>query len=110
MYADEKLATAALAFYKLGDAERSREVWLEAAVHKTVDISASHSIGLKSDGTVVMASANCDLQGLGKIMQALGCQTAMNLDGGASAALYVGGSARVTEGRALSHLIIFTAK
>ena len=67
-------------------------------------------IGVKADGTVVMASANCDLQGLGKIMQALGCQTAMNLDGGASAALYVGGSARVTEGRALSHLIVFTAR
>ena len=65
------------------------------------------AIGVKADGTVVLASATCDLQGLGRVMQALGCQTAMNLDGGSSCALYVGGSARVAPGRNLTHLIVF---
>ena len=68
------------------------------------------AIGVKQDGTVVMASATCDLQGLGKVMQGLGCVTAMNLDGGASRALYVNGEARVAPGRALTHLIIFCEK
>ena len=68
------------------------------------------AIGVKADGTVVMASATCDLQGLGRVMQALGCQNAFNLDGGASCALYVSGSARVAPGRNLTHLIIFQAR
>ena len=68
------------------------------------------AIGVKKDGTVVMAGASCDLQGLGRIMQALGCETAMNLDGGSSRALYVGGSARIAAGRSLTHLIVFTQK
>lgn len=68
------------------------------------------AIGVKPDGTVIMASAVCDLRGLGTIMQALGCQTAMNLDGGASRALYINGSPRIAAGRELSHLIIFTQR
>ena len=68
------------------------------------------AIGVKADGTVVMASATCDLQGLGRVMQALGCQNAFNLDGGASCALYVSGSARIAPGRNLTHLIIFQAR
>ena len=64
-------------------------------------------IGVKSDGTVVLITAGASLSGLSQIMAALGCQNAMNLDGGASSALYVNGSARVSAGRALTHMIVF---
>lgn len=65
-------------------------------------------IGVKADGTVVIITASATQSGLSKIMEALGCQNAMNLDGGASSALYVNGSARVSAGRALTHMIVFT--
>lgn len=65
-------------------------------------------IGVKSDGTVVIVVANTSMDGLSRAMAALGCQTAMNLDGGGSAALYVNGSARVAPGKALTHMIVFT--
>ena len=65
-------------------------------------------IGVKADGTVVIITASATQSGLSKIMEALGCQNAMNLDGGASSALYVNGSPRVSAGRALTHMIVFT--
>lgn len=64
-------------------------------------------IGVKSDGTVVLITANASLSGLSHIMSSLGCQNAINLDGGASSALYVNGNARVSAGRTLSHMIVF---
>lgn len=65
-------------------------------------------IGVKADGTVVIITATTSMSGLSNIMVQLGCQTAMNLDGGASSALYVNGSARVSPGRALTHMLVFT--
>ena len=65
-------------------------------------------IGVKADGTVVIIVANTSMSGLSNAMVALGCQTAMNLDGGASSALYVNGSARVAAGRQLTHMIVFS--
>lgn len=65
-------------------------------------------IGVKADGTVVIITATTTMSGLSNIMVQLGCQTAMNLDGGASSALFVNGSARVSPGRALTHMIVFT--
>lgn len=65
-------------------------------------------IGVKADGTVVIITATTSMSGLSNIMVQLGCQTAMNLDGGASSALYVNGSARVAPGRALTHMLVFT--
>lgn len=65
-------------------------------------------IGVKADGTVVIITATTSMSGLSNIMVQLGCQTAMNLDGGASSALYVDGSARVAPGRALTHMLVFT--
>ena len=56
LYERGRTAWAALAFHKLGDyrdaAERSSELWREAAVKHTVAISIEHSIGLKEDGSV----------------------------------------------------------
>ena len=68
------------------------------------------AIGVKKDGRVVIAAVTCDLQALGRVMQALGCETAMNLDGGASRALYINGNARIAPGRTLTHLIVFTVR
>ena len=65
-------------------------------------------IGVKADGTVVIAIATCTFQGLGQVMAGLGCQTAMVLDGGASTALYVNGAAVYAAGRQLSHMLTFS--
>lgn len=65
-------------------------------------------IGVKADGTIVIAIANCTFQGLSQIMAGLGCQNAMVLDGGASTALYVNGSTVYGAGRLLSHLLTFS--
>ncbi len=52
-----KPAAAGLAFHKLGDyadaAERSREAWLQAAVHQHIASAEKYSIGLLYDGSVI---------------------------------------------------------
>ena len=78
--------------------------------HVTGTSAARMAIGVKKDGTVVIAHASCTLGQLGSAMAALGCQTAMNLDGGASCALYVQGSTAVSAGRAMSNMLVFTQK
>lgn len=65
-------------------------------------------IGVKKDGTVVIAVATCTFQGLGQVMAGLGCETAMVLDGGASTALYVNGNTIYSAGRLLSHMLTFS--
>ncbi len=65
-------------------------------------------IGVKADGTVVIAIATCTFQGLSQVMAGLGCKTAMVLDGGASTALYVNGSTVYGAGRLLSHMLTFS--
>lgn len=70
--------------------------------------SARMAIGVKADGTVVIAHAFCTLSQLSSAMLALGCQNAMNLDGGASCALYLQGNALVPAGRAMSNMLVFT--
>lgn len=78
--------------------------------HILVGSSARMAIGVKPDGTVVIAHAVCSLQDLSKVMLALGCEDAMNLDGGASCALYVKGSQKVAPGRNMSNMLVFTRK
>ena len=98
---------------KNGQAYGSRDTYIAEGFTDSQVISGSAqrmAIGVKKDGRVVIAAVTCDLQALGRVMQALGCETAMNLDGGSSRALYVGGSARITPGRTLTHLIVFTVR
>ncbi len=76
--------------------------------HVTVGSASRMAIGVKKDGTVVIVHAACTLDQLGKAMAALGCQDAMNLDGGASCALYVQGGAAVPAGRPMSNMLVFT--
>ena len=98
---------------KNGQAYGNRDTYIAEGFTDSQVISGSAqrmAIGVKKDGRVVIAAVTCDLQALGRVMQALGCETAMNLDGGSSRALYVGGSARITPGRTLTHLIVFTVR
>lgn len=67
------------------------------------------AIGVKADGTVVIASATATMPQMSTLMVGLGCKTAMNLDGGASAALYADGW-KIPAGRELSNMLIFTKK
>lgn len=48
-------------------------------------------IGVKYDGSLVILHAYTSLPELSKIMVAMGCESAVNLDGGGSANLYAGG-------------------
>ena len=72
--------------------------------------SARMAIGVKADGTVVIASTSCTLQKLSQVMLGLGCQTAMNLDGGASCALYVDGKCIIPAGREMNNMLLFFAE
>ena len=67
------------------------------------------AIGVKADGTVVIASTTAKITTMGQIMAELNCETAMNLDGGASSALYADGW-EISAGRKLSNMLIFTKK
>lgn len=58
-------------------------------------------------GKVVIVRAGVSLQKAGQIMKALGCTDALNLDGGASAALYHNGVIRQAPGRPLTNLLVF---
>ncbi len=60
-----KTAEAAIAFGKLGDfrdsRERSFEYWDEVAFRESVSAGYSHTVGLKTDGTVVAAGGKYDI-------------------------------------------------
>lgn len=71
---------------------------------------ARMALGVKTDGTVVIVSCTCTLGTLSKVMAALGCENAMNLDGGASSTLYVNGSWLASPGRKLTNMIVFSKK
>ena len=62
LYEDGKTREAALAFWKIGDEDRSRALWREAAIHKSISIGAFHAVGLKTDGTVLSTGNNPDGQ------------------------------------------------
>ena len=60
-----KTAEAAMAFYALGEKERSFELWGQLTERNTVSVGSYHTVGLKTDGTVVSAGADgygqCDV-------------------------------------------------
>ena len=71
--------------------------------------AARMAIGVKADGTVVIVSGSAKMADLGEIMAELDCVRAMNLDGGASSALYADGW-KVSAGRDLSNMLVFRKK
>ena len=66
------------------------------------------AVGVRPDGRVVFATAKCTMATLGQIMAQLGCETAMNLDGGASTCLRAGPVTVKNPTRWLNTMIIFT--
>lgn len=63
---DGKLGEAAIAFAKMDgykdSRERIRELWSEITVWETVGVGFMHTVGLRTDGTVVTAGSNHDGQ------------------------------------------------
>ena len=48
-------------------------------------------IGVRYDGRLIILTAEASLAALSDIMAAMGCESAVNLDGGGSTNLYVNG-------------------
>ncbi len=75
------------------------------------------AIGAKADGTLVFVctagrgdsasnTTGITLKALANLMISLGCRYAVNLDGGGSTTMCVGGSTKITSGRAVSSSIL----
>ncbi|MEK3885329.1 phosphodiester glycosidase family protein [Paenibacillus sp. PL2-23] len=70
--------------------------------------AARSGILVKKDGTIVIATVPAaTINQWGEIMVKLGAQHAMNLDGGASSGLYMGGKLVTTPGRLISNALVF---
>lgn len=66
------------------------------------------ALGLTRDGGIVLAVVdNVEVKEMAAVMQQLGADTAMNLDGGASSGLWVQGSYMVQPGRKISNALLF---
>ncbi len=65
-------------------------------------------IGVKKDGRVLLLTASANLSSLSKVMVAMGCQDAVNCDGGGSTNLYVDGQWLYgPQSRLLDQMLIF---
>lgn len=64
------------------------------------------AIGVTNDQTLVIVTAVAKIEALAEIMKTLGCVDAINLDGGASSALYVNGTYMKNAGRPLNTVLI----
>lgn len=64
------------------------------------------AIGVTKDGTVKIVTTKTTTANLAKAMKAIGCESATNLDGGASSALYFNGKTFTNPGRKLSTLLL----
>lgn len=97
------------------------EIYLDTTDEKLQAISGKNprsAIGFKNDGTFIMvtidgreqASIGMTLKELARFMKEIGCEYAMNFDGGSSSALYVKGkianSAHNKEGVAVSNVLL----
>ncbi|GIP22469.1 phosphodiester glycosidase family protein [Paenibacillus sp. J22TS3] len=70
--------------------------------------AARSGIAIMPDGSVLLATVQgATMQQWAAIMKALGAKQAMNLDGGASSALYAGGKVLTQAGRPLSNVLVF---
>lgn len=69
--------------------------------------SLRSGIGIKDNKIFLLVASNATVIDLGNIMESLGMDQAMNLDGGGSTALYYQGLYKVGPGRNLPNAIIF---
>jgi exopolysaccharide biosynthesis protein len=68
---------------------------------------ARSAVGVTRDGELLLASASgATIYEMARAMQALGAHDAMNLDGGASSGLWVGGRYLTAPGRSISHSLL----
>lgn len=75
---------------------------------KILEMRASRSaLGVKQDGTVILATTVGNMDEIASVMQQLGAYDAMNLDGGASSGLWFKGTYITSPGRLLSNALIF---
>lgn len=104
---------------------KDSQVYVDAKEQKLQAITGKNprsAIGFSNDGTFIIvtidgreeASVGMTLYELAKLMKGLGCEYAMNFDGGSSSALYVKGkianSAYNKEGIAISNALIVSEK
>ena len=104
---------------------KDSEIFVDTAEQKLQAISGKNprsAIGYKADGTFMIvtidgrekASVGMTLGELAKLMKSIGCEYAMNFDGGSSSALYVDGvianSAYNKEGVAISNALVVSEK
>jgi len=69
------------------------------------------AIGVKNDGTLILVTCpNITVSKLAEVMKYLDCYYAMNLDGGASSALYLNGKYITYPGRLLNNVVVFVRK
>ncbi|WP_152394769.1 phosphodiester glycosidase family protein [Paenibacillus guangzhouensis] len=69
---------------------------------------ARSGIAVMKDGSIMIATVNgATIQAWAQVMQKLGAQQAMNLDGGASSGLYANGRTLTSAGRPLSNMLLF---
>lgn len=68
---------------------------------------ARSAVGVTRDGELLLASTSgATIHEMAQVMHALGGHDAMNLDGGASSGLWVGGRYLTTPGRNISHALL----
>lgn len=65
--------------------------------------------GYTSDGRLILAASKGTIQAMRELMLQLGCVEAINLDGGASTALYYNGRTLVPPGRLLAYVLLVYA-
>lgn len=72
---------------------------------------ARSAVGITPDGRLLMVTTGAaTIRQLAGIMKALGAHDAMNLDGGASSSLWVGGKYLATPGRDISNALVVVRK
>lgn len=72
----------------------------------SVNSAPRTAAGKLADGRLILVSTSSTVAQLKEIMLKLGCTDAVNLDGGASAAMYYNGSVLTTPGRELTSMIM----
>lgn len=68
------------------------------------------AIGVDATNIYLVVATGATVPDMAHVMKSLGATDALNLDGGGSSALYVGGSYKVGPGRALPNAIVLVAK
>ncbi|MCL1820794.1 MAG: phosphodiester glycosidase family protein, partial [Oscillospiraceae bacterium] len=76
----------------------------------SVNSAPRTAAGKLSDGKLILVSASSTIAELKEIMLQLGCTDAVNIDGGASAAMYYNGSILRSPGRELTSIFMIVEK